>query len=125
MSDFRLRIISRAKIEFDADVESLVAPGEDTPWRKFTAELFERRAKASGWREFRKTFFDEYADVPEEKKTLSAKEMWRANDRLAIHRAVSMLADRSADDLCEMAASFRFDRCKVDPALLGALTPLL
>ena len=29
MSDFHLRIISRTKIEYDADVESLVAPGED------------------------------------------------------------------------------------------------
>lgn len=29
MSEFRLRIISRAKIEFDSDIESLVAPGED------------------------------------------------------------------------------------------------
>jgi endoglucanase len=109
----------------DVGQMGLVAPAEDTPWRKFTAELHERRAKASGWREFRKTFFDEYADVPEEKKTLSAKEMWRANDRLAIHRAVSMLESRSADDLSDMAASFRLDQCKVDPTLLGALAPLL
>ena len=29
MSDFQLRIISRDKVEYDAPVESLVAPGED------------------------------------------------------------------------------------------------